>query len=255
MSYGRNEGAEDRPEDGRESQEPHGPPRSTEIPSEGEYRTAISAVLQRLGLPERWSEPFARHARLVAETNLGLNLTRLISPAEVAELQVEDSIGIAGCLPLAGAHVLDLGTGAGYPGIPMAYVEPSAQVLLVDARRKKVEFLQRTLAQLERGNLEARWGRAEQVLSEVDPCDIVVARAVGSVAAVLQLLRPVRHRIGLVALAKGPRLETELEEAKSLLTPSLFRLRSVEEYALGGQDGRRWVALFEPAGRPPKAAR
>jgi 16S rRNA (guanine527-N7)-methyltransferase len=255
LSHGTCEGGEEREADERAGVPPPLPTSAQEIPTEAEYRAAIAGVLQRLDLPERWSEPFARHARLVAETNLSLNLTRLIAPAEVAELQVEDSLGIASCLPLAGARVLDLGTGAGYPGIPMAYVEPSAHVLLVDARRKKVEFLQRALQELQRRNLEARWGRAEQILGEADACDIIVARAVGSVATVLQLLRPVRHRVGLVALAKGPRLEAELEEARPLLTPSLFRLRSVEEYALGGQDGRRWVALFEPAGRAPKASR
>ena len=253
MNHGTNDGEEQ--EIASEDEAREGPPPSpgAQIPSEAEYRAAISGVLLRLGLSERWSDPFAKHARLVAETNLSLNLTRLVSPAEVAELQVEDSLGIATCLPLAGARVLDLGTGAGDPGIPMAYAESSARVLLVDARRKKVEFLQRVLEELRRGNLEARWGRAEQVLGEGEACDIVVARAVGSVATVLQLLRPVRHRVGLVALAKGPRLEAELEEARHLLTPSLFRLRSVEEYTLGGQEGRRWVALFEPAGRAPKA--
>jgi 16S rRNA (guanine527-N7)-methyltransferase len=231
-----------------------------DVPEERAYRDAIAAVLRRCALPERWSEPFARHARLVAETNRVLNLTRILAPGEVAELQVEDSLGIGSRLPLAGARVLDLGTGAGYPGIPLAYLEPSAHVLLVDARRKKVEFLQRVLAELERGNLAARWGRAEQILAAEARFDLVVARAVGSVASVLELLRPVRHQIGLVALAKGPRLEAELEEARHLLKPSLFRLREVESYVLGGEARgeeplQRHVAFFEPAGRAPKQGR
>jgi 16S rRNA (guanine527-N7)-methyltransferase len=230
------------------------------VPEELAFRDAIAEVLRRCQLPERWSEPFARHARLVAETNRMLNLTRIVAPEEVAELQVEDSLGIGSRLPLAGARVLDLGTGAGYPGIPLAFLEPSAQVLLVDARRKKVEFLERVLAELGRGNLASRWGRAEQIIATEPRFDLVVARAVGSVASVLELLRPVRHQIGMVALAKGPRLESELEEARHLLKPSLFRLREVESYELrgaarNGEPLQRHVALFEPAGRAPKKGR
>lgn len=220
------------------------------IPSEAEYGTAIEAVLLKLGHPLAWAAPLSKHARLVAETNRTMNLTRLVQADQVAHQQIEDSLLFGAHLPLKNARVLDIGTGAGYPGIPLAIMEPSADILLCDARRKKVDFLQAVLTDLDLGNLQAQWGRAEEVVEEADEWDLAVARAVGSVVEVLETLRPVRHRIRLLALAKGPRVEEELAAAKNLLSASLFRLRNVEAYELSDGRGTRSIAFFEPGGKP-----
>jgi 16S rRNA (guanine527-N7)-methyltransferase len=153
----------------------------------------------------------ARHLALVLETNQRMNLTRITDPHEAAVKHVCDSIAVA---PLIrrDASLLDVGSGAGFPGIPLAIVLPEARVVLAESVGKRARFLDEAVEALGLANVEVRAERAEDILKR-ERFDFVLARAAGATLKLLELLRSVRKRYGALLLYKGRRAEAEIAEA------------------------------------------
>lgn len=155
-------------------------------------------------------------ARLLAMNEL-MNLTAIKDPVEAWEKHVLDSLTIVPLLAelSAGARVVDVGSGGGLPGIPLAIVRPDLQVTLVEATQKKATFLTTVAAALGLTNISVRAERAEQ-LGKGDlrgAFDAVTARAVGRLVMLVPLTVPFVRPGGLVLLIKGQRAEEELAEA------------------------------------------
>ena len=93
-------------------------------------------------------DAFARHAHLVLDENRRVNITAILDPKEVAVKHYLDCWRITQFLPLFGHTVVDIGTGGGFPGIPIALTEPMARVTLIDSTRKKTDFVQRTVDEM-----------------------------------------------------------------------------------------------------------
>src|SRR6056297_2191024 len=123
-----------------------------------------------------------RHLELVLETNQQFNLTSITDPREAIIKHVIDSLLPAQLYADADA-ILDLGTGAGYPGIPLAILYPEMKVHLVDSTQKKARFLQEVVNELELPNVVVHDKRGETVLKSLPTheIDILTARAVGSI--------------------------------------------------------------------------
>ncbi|MDI1435758.1 16S rRNA (guanine(527)-N(7))-methyltransferase RsmG [Polyangium sorediatum] len=159
-------------------------------------------------------------ARLLA-MNEQMNLTAIKDPTEAWEKHALDALTL---LPLlgdvgAGSRLVDIGSGGGLPGIPIAIARPDLQVTLVDATQKKTAFLSAVAEALGLTNVEARAGRAEQLgASELrGGFDVVTARAVARLHALVPLTAPFAKPGGLVLLVKGQRADEELAEAKRVL--------------------------------------
>jgi len=204
------------------------------------------------------STPLARrsyeaHARLLRDWNAAINLTAIREPAEMARRHVCDSLSAVRTLSellRSGAALLDLGSGAGYPGLPLAAALPLSRVGLLDSVGKKARFLdvaghavaailaeEDAVAPL----IEAIAERAEDIADDPDhrgAWDVVVARAVGSLAEVLELGLPLTRDYGWVVVWKreeeGGGLRAELRDAGSIIR------------AAGG--GRPEVVAIEAAG-------
>ena len=131
-----------------------------------------------------------RFVRCLMEENQRLNLTAAGSDAEVWRIHVCDSLALLPAVrSLPAARVLDLGSGGGLPGLPLACVCESAHVTLVDATRKKVAALERIIARLGLTNARAVWGRAETLAHDPacrEQFNIVTARAVAALAALVE---------------------------------------------------------------------
>jgi len=158
-----------------------------------------------------------RHAELVLAANERLNLTRLTDPRDVAVKHVLDCLlpwrRFAGLAPPGRERALaDLGSGAGYPAIPLALLLPHARILLVESIGKKAAFLRDVVRELDLSNCEIHAARAEELLA-TRAVDLVVARAVGAARDLLRLLRPARGRFGRLLLYKGPDAEAELAQS------------------------------------------
>ncbi len=161
---------------------------------------------------ERVLEKCARHLELVIAANQYMNLTRIVSPQEAAIKHVFDSI--APWVQFCGSEsILDAGTGAGFPGIPLSLVLPDARFVLSESIGKKASFLESAVETLELANIQVTSERAEAITAG-RRVDTITARAVAPVARLLELFqKPLKEGIRLL-LYKGSDVEAELEEVR-----------------------------------------
>ncbi len=163
-----------------------------------------------------------RYLGLLLETNKEFNLTAVEDPSEAWTRHILDSLTL---LPLLqdlpdGARVIDVGSGGGLPGIPLAIVLPCLRFALLEATGKKAEFLRRVARDLNLSNVEVLQDRAEHIGqsgSHREEYDAAVARAVGRLATVAELCVPLARAGGKVLLIKGQKADEELAEAAKAL--------------------------------------
>lgn len=154
---------------------------------------------------------------LLLEANRQFNLTAIRDPLEAEERLVAETIGMLPYIPDNTQSLVDVGTGGGAPGIPLAILLPDVQVDLVEATGKKVRFLDETAAILGLTNLRAFHARAEDFGHQPESrerYDVVVARAVARLAALVELTLPLIRIGGVAILPKGQSISEELDEAR-----------------------------------------
>jgi 16S rRNA (guanine527-N7)-methyltransferase len=226
-----------------EGDEPDPELASRPVPSEAELLEALQWAFQNDEVPAGVLPNFARHAHLVLETNRHLNLTGIVEAREVAVKHYLDSWRATRLLPLMGKHVVDLGSGAGFPGMPAALGEPNCRVTLVETRRKKADFLETAIQNLGLKNAKAVWGRGEDFLA-TQRCDVVFIRALSSVRENVRMLRKVRHSFMDLVLFKGPSWSREVRASEREAERLGFRLDTVWEHELPGGMGQRALLVY-----------
>ena len=184
---------------------------------------------------------------MVLDTNRVMNLTAIQDPREVAAKHYLDSWRLTRLLPLIAKKVLDLGCGAGFPGVPLALAEPNLSMTLVDSTRKKAEFVQSCLDELGVRNARALWDRAEDHLTS-ERVDIVVVRAVSSVRENIRTVRKVRHALKDMVMLKGNSWSREVRAAEREAERLGFKLDTVWEHELPGEMGQRAVLVYRAPG-------
>ena len=181
-------------------------------------------------------------------------------PVELRRKHVVDSLA---CLPLAalraGERAVDLGSGAGFPGLVVAAARPDVRVDLVDAQGKKARFLQQAAEELGLRNVRVRIGRAEDLASEAGwrgACDCVLARALAPLRHLSELALPLCRVGGRLIALKGPRADDELRDARAVLARLRGREAGRLELRLPGGGERRVILRIDraPAG-PPRRGR
>jgi 16S rRNA (guanine527-N7)-methyltransferase len=181
----------------------------------------------------------AKHLEMIAEANEYMNLTRITTPREAAIKHVLDSV-----LPwrlFAGVgHVLDAGTGPGYPGVPLAIVLPETRFTLVESTQKKARFVESVIETLGLTNVTVSGLRAEDVL-KTQRADVVTARAVAPIGRALVLFGQALKAGSRCLLYKGPDAETEIAEAAAGARKRGVRMRVVERYDLPDALGTRTI--------------
>lgn len=154
----------------------------------------------------------ATHLALIAEVNDHMNLTRLTSPREAAIKHVYDSVMPWQCFREA-KRILDAGTGAGFPGVPLALALPEVQFTLSESIQKKARFVESVVDSLELPNVRVTHQRAEDVAT-TQQIDVITARAVAPTHRILDIFRKPLKRGARLILYKGPDIEAELAEAE-----------------------------------------
>lgn len=161
---------------------------------------------------EEQQQKFQQLYELIIEGNRQLNLTRITEPQEFWEKHLWDSLrGIApqgGLIPsvLENASVIDIGTGAGFPGVPVAIALPNCQITLVDSTRKKVNFIDEVLTKLTLSNSKTVVGRAEEIGHHPQyrkTYDVALIRAVGNAAVCAEYTLPLLKQGGLAVIYRG----------------------------------------------------
>ncbi len=206
-----------------------------------------------LGLTDKEKELLQAHWSLVREADRRFNLTA-VADEEAAEKHYRDCLAarevVAELAP--GSRVLDLGTGAGFPGLVLACTCPELSFTLLDATAKKCDFLRETAASLGLANAEVVCGRAEELgrgpLRE--SFDLVTARAVASLRELVELALPLLKQGGVLLAMKGANWAEEVEEADHALTELAGTVKESREYTLSAGD-RRCLLLIEKLGPTP----
>jgi 16S rRNA (guanine527-N7)-methyltransferase len=179
---------------------------------------------------------FGQYYNFLLEYNQKVNLTRITEPREVAVKHFGDSFAVLApkILPL-GSSVADVGSGAGFPGIPVAIMRSDLQLTLVDSLRKRTVFLSELVQLLGLQNVNVVWARAEEIGHNPayrGKFDVVMARAVASLNVLSELCLPLTKPGGLFLAMKGPKAEDELRLAKGAISKLGGFLISAETQSL-----------------------
>ena len=185
-----------------------------------EHLRLVAAVMG-ITVGDRQMEKFAAYYEFLISYNQKVNLTRITEPLDVAVKHFGDSFFLLkpGLIP-EGARVADIGTGAGFPGIPLAIMRPDVHVVLVDSLRKRTVFLTEASQRLGLTNVEVVWSRAEDLghMPEFrQRFDVVLARAVAALNVLTELCLPLVKVGGIFLALKGPRAQEELAQAQTAI--------------------------------------
>jgi 16S rRNA (guanine527-N7)-methyltransferase len=198
-------------------------------------------------LPNRFEviRKAALHLDLIVEANRHFNLTRITNPREAAIKHVLDSL-MPWRLFEAATHVLDAGTGAGFPGIPLALVLPSVTFTLSESIGKKARFVQSAIAAIGVGNIRVEPVRAEELLRSLR-ADLITARAVAPISRAAALFAPAIRGGARALLYKGPDAAAEIAEAELELRKFRVTARVSTAYELPEASGSRTIVEVERA--------
>ncbi len=174
-----------------------------------------------IGLGEKQQYQFSRYLDLLLEWNQKFNLTAITEPKEIIVQHFLDSISTLKLKQMEGqSRILDMGSGAGFPGIPLKIMEPQLQVSLVDSVQKKVGFLNEMIEKLDLDYTAAIHARAEdlaKIEGHREAYDLVISRAVAELRVLAEYCLPFVRRGGYFISHKGPGAAEELDLAKSAI--------------------------------------
>lgn len=176
---------------------------------------------------------FDLYLKELLEWNKKFNLTSITDPEEIRIKHFEDSLAILQVLQLSNQSVIDVGTGAGFPGIPLKIACPEISLTLLEATKKKVEFLKHIVSILKLKNVEIIWGRAEDIAKQKrESFDLAVSRAVARLNVLCEYCLPLVKIGGLFVAYKEEKVEEEVEEAKNAIAVLGGNLREIKKFPL-----------------------
>lgn len=180
-----------------------------------------------------------RHLDLIRETNRVMNLTRIVDEREAALKHVCDSVQ-PWRLFAGETTIVDAGTGAGFPGLPLAFAFPSKKFVLCESIQKKARFVSFAVETLGLSNVSVAPVRIEEWL-RANRAPLVSARAVASISKMIELLAPSLRKGTRLLLYKGPDVETEIAEAWDAAKAKRIQITVAMRYELPEQSGSRAI--------------
>lgn len=215
------------------------------MPNEWTDRLRAGAAQCGVELDAKAVGRFETYTALLLEWNGRMNLTAITEPKEIAVKHYVDSLSIFRAAELPqGARVADVGSGAGFPGIPLAIVRPDLHVVCLDSLNKRILFLQELCRRLGLGSVECRHIRAEEAGRQPalrERFDVATARAVGKMALLAEYCLPLVKPGGCFYAMKGPDGAAEAKEAAGAIRQLGGRLIRTESFCLPGTDMARTI--------------
>lgn len=220
-------------------------------------RSMLEEGLEQLGIDfsQDQIEKLLTFMDLVLEENKKMNLTAITDRKEFIQKHLLDSLSMW-TKNTEEKRVLDMGTGGGFPGIPLKILHPTWDMTLMDSTMKKIRFVQRAIDQLGLQGIEAIHGRAEEYARNTtyrESFDMVFSRAVASLNTLLEYCVPFLKVEGCLIAAKGPKYAEELELAEAALKTLYASVEDVQEVKTPGDWGKRFVMVIRKSKTTPSA--
>ena len=209
--------------------------------------------LTALGLPADGIPALIRYADLLVEKNKVMNLTAITEPADIARLHFLDSAALLTIADFKEKTVADVGTGAGFPGVPLRIIEPSMHLTLLDALNKRVEFLKEVCGDLGLADVECVHARAEEfAANRRESFDLVTSRAVAALPLLCELCLPLVNVGGSFISMKSVDAGAELDSARRAIEVLGGTVDRVVDYDIPGTEIRHRAIVIKKARETPK---
>lgn len=218
----------------------------------------LQSKAEQLGirLSEKQLEQFQSYYERLIEKNKVMNLTAITEYEEVVDKHFVDSILLGSVKELSGKkRVIDVGTGAGFPGIPLKIVYPELEITLLDSLNKRVKFLNEVIEELGLTGIQAVHSRAEDLAQDAahrQQYDICVSRAVANLATLSEYCIPFVKQGGYFISYKSTQIEEELKQAKKAVQVLGGTLEQVETVQIPGTTIERQFVMIRKTGTTPK---
>ena len=213
----------------------------------------LQAGLTALGLPAEGVPSLLRYGELLVETNKVMNLTAITDPEEIASLHFLDSAALLTLEDFRSKSVVDVGTGAGFPGLPLRILEPTIRLTLLDSLGKRIQFLNRVCQELDLTDVACVHGRAEEFAAEHrESFDLAVSRAVAALPVLCELCLPLVRPGGKFLAMKSVDSDQELEAAKHAIETLGGAVSGVRDYEIPGTEVRHRLILVEKVKKTPE---
>lgn len=207
-------------------------------------------------LPDEQLNEFYEYMQLLLEWNEKMNLTAITDPEEVIKKHFVDSITIKKYIKEEN-RLIDVGTGAGFPGIPLKIVDKSIKLTLLDSLNKRINFLNEIIEKLNLKEVNTIHSRAEEYAKNKvrESYDVAVSRAVADLPILLEYLMPYVKLNGICICMKGPKAQKELERSKKAINILGGKLEKVEKITIDEEMERNLIIIRKIKDTPNKYPR
>ena len=225
-----------------------------------EFTKIFNNYLEKLDLKltEKQIEKFYNYMNLLIEWNKKINLTAIVEPKDIILKHFIDSLTIVKYIK-KGETIIDVGTGAGFPGIPLKIVRDDLKITLADSLNKRINFLNEVINKLDLKNIETIHTRAEELGKNKkyrEKFDIATSRAVANMSTLSEYLIPFIKVEGKCICMKSSDIDTELENAKNAINILGCKIESKDKFNLPNSDlGRSVIILKKVKNTPSKFPR
>ena len=211
-----------------------------------------------LALSEEEIAKINTYSRYLVDYNEKVNLTAITEPDEIAIRHFVDSMAVSSLVKIpTGSAMIDVGSGAGFPGVPLKMIRPDLQLTLLDSLKKRLDFLSELSDKIDI-SYQLVHMRAET--AGIDPAfrarfDIATARAVAQLSVLSEYCLPLLKIGGMMLALKGPDCQDEIQRAKGAITLLGGKLEQTIDYRLPDQSGRTMIVIRKTAKTPAKYPR